>query len=261
MPNRSNRGRTGRTIDAVETSCRIVDLLDERGTAGVSELARELDRSKSTIHSHLRTLEQCGYVVREGNGYRPSLRFLDISENLRENHLDIYRSSREVLQNLAEETEEYAWLMVEENGKGVFINSARGSEAAITTNIRLGKPYHLHGLSSGKAILAALPRERVIEIIDKHGLPQFTEGTITDRDRLLETLDCIEEQGVAFSQGETTVGIKAIGAPIYGVDGGILGAVSISGPESRMGGEWYEETAPELVLNAANLIEIHTAYE
>ena len=151
-------------------------------------------------------------------------------------------------------------MMVEERGKGVFINAIRGSEAAVITNIRLGKPYHLHGFAAGKAILAALPRERVTEIIDAHGLPGFTDGTITNRERLFDVLDRIEEEGVAFSQGETTPGIRAVGASIRGVDGDVLGGVGISGPKTRMRDEWYHETAVELVTNAANLIEIDVAY-
>lgn len=249
-----------RMINSVKTSFRIIEHLDTHEGAGVSELARKLGHSKSTIHNHLRTLNELGYVYREGNEYRPSLRFLDVSENLRENHLDVYRSSKEVLQELARDSEEYAWLMIEERGKGVFINSSRGSEAAVTTNLRLGKPYHLHGFSTGKAILSALPRDRVEDIVREHGLPQFTDRTITERAELFEALDQIAERGVAFSQGETTPGVKAVGAPIISPDGDVLGAVGISGPKSRMKGAWYEQEAPELVVNTANLVEIHTTY-
>ncbi|WP_245957315.1 helix-turn-helix domain-containing protein [Haloplanus rubicundus] len=43
-------------------------------SATVTELAADLDASKSTIHNHLTTLVELGYVVTEGNVYHLGLR-------------------------------------------------------------------------------------------------------------------------------------------------------------------------------------------
>lgn len=62
--------RPGRTIRSVQIAFNIIDLLQEEAGIGVTRIADELGHSKSTVHSHLRTLEERRIIVREGDGYR-----------------------------------------------------------------------------------------------------------------------------------------------------------------------------------------------
>jgi len=64
------------SVGATERSFRIIEQLGERG-GGVSELAESLSISKSTVHNHLQTLRELGYVVQDGDEYRLGLQFLD----------------------------------------------------------------------------------------------------------------------------------------------------------------------------------------
>lgn len=62
-------GNTPRTVKTVETCFEILDCLEERDKAGVTELAETLDLSKSAIHRHLTTLVNRGRVVNEDGYY------------------------------------------------------------------------------------------------------------------------------------------------------------------------------------------------
>jgi DNA-binding IclR family transcriptional regulator len=62
-----------RQVKGVQTSLRIVDALIERNRAGITELAKQLDLSKATVHTHLSTLAAANYVVKEDGKYSPSL--------------------------------------------------------------------------------------------------------------------------------------------------------------------------------------------
>lgn len=94
-------------------------------------------------------------------------------------------------------------------------------------------------------------------IIDRHGLPGRTDRTITDRERLYEELETVRERGFARNDGEEVRGIRAVGAPILTGDDSVLGAISISGPESRLQGDRFEEELPTRVMSAANVIEVN----
>ena len=76
--------RTPRTVDAVETACELLDVLEERREAGVTELAEEVDVNKSTVYNHLSTLRKQHYVVKEGTSYRLSLRSLSMAETVKQ---------------------------------------------------------------------------------------------------------------------------------------------------------------------------------
>jgi DNA-binding IclR family transcriptional regulator len=105
-----------------------------------------------------------------------------------------------------------------------------------------------------------LPEERVVEIIEYHGLPQQSPKTITDPDDLLAELATIREQGYALDDEERTEGLRCIGAPVHNADNEVLGAISVSAPISRMQNERIEEELPERVLSAVNLIELNMTY-
>ena len=246
---------SGRRVQAVQISCSILEALREMDGAGVSELADRLDRSKATIHSHLATLVDNEFVVKHDDSYEISLRFVDIGEYAK-NQIDIYEVAKDEVDRLAEETGEVAQFMVEEHGRGVYLHKSSG-ENAIQTASYTGNRKDLHCTALGKAILSQLPAERVDEIIDRHGLPQRTENTVSSREELFDALETIRDQGVAFDDEEILQGLRCIAAPIQHPTGDIHGAISISGPTSRFKGDRFHEELPEVVKGAANVIEVN----
>jgi DNA-binding IclR family transcriptional regulator len=119
---------------------------------------------------------------------------------------------------------------------------------------------HLHCTALGKAILAYLPEERVREIIDTHGLPERTDATITDEEELFDELEGIRDRGYARDMEERVAGLLCVAAPIRNLDGDPLGAISVSGPTSRMKGERFDEEVPEELTSTANVIELNLNY-
>jgi DNA-binding IclR family transcriptional regulator len=226
---------------------------------GVSVLASELDRPKSTVHDHLRTLEQLGYVIKEGEEYRPSTKLLELGARSR-NQMEIYKQAKEEINSLAEETGEHSSLVVEENGRGVLLHTARGDKA-VQVDIHSGMRIRLHTTAPGKAILAYLRRERVEAIIDEHGLPRMTNRTITERAALFENLETIRERGYALDREERIEGMRAAAAPVLSRDDDVLGAVSIYGPTNRIAEMGFEDTLPKQLLRTANIIEINYNYQ
>ncbi|WIV66999.1 IclR family transcriptional regulator [Natrialbaceae archaeon AArc-T1-2] len=247
-----------RTINAVETAFDIVEHLKEVDGAGVTELATELDLAKSTVHNHLATLYSKGYVVRDGDTYRVALRFLDLGNYAREED-PLYQVGQEKVDELAAETGEKVWILAEEHGRAVHLYDASGKRS-VRTYARTGQLNYLHQLAAGKAILAYLPDERVMEIIDRYGLPARTDDTITDPDELRADLERIRERGFAQNREESIPGLHAVGVPITDEDGVAIGSLSLSAPAKRLRGERFDEKIPNLLLGVANEIEINMAY-
>lgn len=244
-------------VKTAETIFGIVEGLEEREEAGVSELADHLGLAVSTVHDHLTTLEELGYVAKDDKRYRLGLKFLRLGVNARRN-VDVYPLVEPYLEKIADETGETAWLVVEEDGLSVHLARTRGDEGVETAN-RVGRRSHLHYHAGGKAILAQLPRERVEEIVDRHGLPGLTENTITTPEVLYEELAEIRDRGYALNDNEEIVGTRSVAAPVV-VDDRVLGAVSVSGPANRLKDERFEGEFPELVSGITNEIELKIRY-
>lgn len=247
------------TIGSVETTLDVIDALRERNGAGVSELASLLDVSKSTIHRHLTTLYNRGYVTRSGDTYMVGLEFLNQGIHSR-NKYKIYDIAYTKVVELAEETGERTWCIVEENGIGYYLCGASGKHP-VHPPVRTGQWSHLHQTSGGKAILAQQSPERIDEIVERYGLPAKTEHTITDPDVLSRELETVRESGIAFNKQESLPGLHAVGAPILDQKTGmVLGAISISGPANRLKPSVMEGELAELILGTTNEIEINITY-
>lgn len=245
-------------IRAVQSTLDIIATLKERDGAGVTELAKAVGVSKGTVHNHLVTLEENSYVVKDDDDtYHLGLKFLDISHVV-QSQIPILDLVRSEVDQLAAESGEMALFTVEEHGVGVCLHVAYG-ENAVRTPLHVGYRSELHHTAVGKAILAHVPRERVEEIVERRGLPEITENTITDEEELFEQLDEIERRGYALNEQETIHGLVGVGAPVKNQDGTVLGALSIIGPNSRMDDERLHQELPDMIVRSVNIIEVNSA--
>lgn len=247
-----------RPVTTTRTSFRILERLKEEEPLGATEVADRLELAKSTVHRHLRTLADDGYVVRGEGGYRVGLRLFDLGAHARQAR-ELYHVARPKVDELAAETEEKVWCITEEAGMSVHLYGASGKRS-VRTSAREGQRYHLHQTAAGKAVLAHLPEERVDRIVDRHGLPALTDETLTRRDGLFEQLERIRDRGYALNREESITGLHAVGVPVTDAGDVAVGAISVSGPANRLKGDRLTEELPDLLLGASNEIELNLTY-
>lgn len=258
MPDHDSPSTATNGIKSIDTTFRIVNELKKQNGAGITVLADTLGRSKSTIHSHLATLEEQEYVVKDGDTYHVGLRFLTLGGHAR-TRMNIAETAKPEIDDLAAETGETATVMTEEYGRGVYLYQTQGQQA-VNTDSNIGTRVQLHCTAVGKAVLAHLDEERVETILDRQGLSKRTENTITDRETLRAELERIRERGYAFDEEERIEGIRCVAAPITIGDDDVLGALSVSGPTRRINGDRFEEKLPTEVTDAARVVEINMEY-
>ncbi|WP_101295592.1 IclR family transcriptional regulator [Halegenticoccus soli] len=238
-------------VRTTTTSLRIVEALRELDGAGVTELANRLDISKSAVHKHLTTLHRLGYVRREGNTYQVGLQFLHLGLYARD-RLPVFETGRDAVERLAEATGHATNLMVYDGGYGVYVRHIPGGG---DDPIREGERVYLHATAAGKAILAFLDEGERRSVLERIGLPEMTEKTITDRARLERELRSVRDQRLAFDREEYAEGYQCVASPVVGPDGVTAAAVSVSGSMDRMTGKTLEEDVTGLVVSTAKSIE------
>lgn len=243
-----------RRLKSVSQSFTIIEYLRERDGATLSEIADDLEMPISTAHIHLATLLDSDYVVKVNDEYDCSFRFLATGGEMRDG-LALYQSAKTEIDDLREKLGEHANLTVEQNGYAVQLYKSESPES-IDDNAPLGRHLHLHSTATGKAILAQLSADELEAVIEKRGLPAVTENTVTDEDALRDELQTIRDRGYSVNRGEHFPGVSAVATSIISEPDGLIGAISVSGPLSRMGADRIEdELVPEL-HNTQNIIEL-----
>ena len=241
-------------VQTSETTFDVVEVLLERGKTRIDTLTDELNIAESTAYRHLATLENRGYVLKDGNHYQASLKFLTIGGYLRR-RVPAYPMIKEKVDGLAAETGERAQFIVREGDKRVYLYTETGARP-VQTGAYTGRRGLIHASAAGKSILANLSESRREAVIDDLEFTQVGPNTITDPDELEAELATVREQGYAMNLEESTKGVHAIGTAVRGKNE-IIGALSVSGPATRLKRDRLTDGLLDVVQAASNELELH----
>ena len=117
---------------------------------------------------------------------------------------------------------------------------------------QLGRRAAAHRTSSGKVIIASLPRPERERLLEDLILDRATEFTITDPAELREELALTLRRGYAENRQESELGVVSVAAPIRDATGHAVAALSLAGPSERM--EEKKETYAEAVMLLARTV-------
>ena len=247
------------TVTTVARTFDILAMLEENNGWGVTDLATALSLPKSSVHRHLKTLEEAGFVVQEGAEYYLGLQFLYYGTIARRRY-DPQSAIRAGIKYVAEQTNERAQYMVWEHDAVVYAYRELG-ERAVRTGTMVGKRMPVHATSGGKVMLAELPESDRDKFLDREELVRYTDSTITDRDALVEELRRIQRKGYGVNDQEYIDGLRAVSVPIGAPQQGVFGSLGVSGPTHRLNDERIEQELPDLLLGVANEIELKYRHE
>jgi len=245
-----------KTIKAVQTSHEVLSNLRRLGAPTLNNLDSSMKLSKTSIHNHLNTLLELGYIRQEDNRYMLDIGQLQFAGYARDHH-PLYLEGVMYAVQLAQRTGEIASISTEHMNQQMTIFVVRGDQG-LKTETRLGNRSPMHQTASGKAMLALMSEERQERILDAMPLEPGTEHTITDINELLSELEEIHQQGYGFNDEERRSGVRAVAAPITNRRSKeLVGALAISGPTTRLKGQLFEDELPNLLREYSDMIEVN----
>jgi len=257
---RSHVSASGRfTLDSVSKTLKVLKCFTrENPVWRVSELARELNMTKSSVSRILSTLASEGFVIQDpdSRSFRIGTVVLSIGDACRSSY-EVFHESRPILKELVENVHETVQLSVLENIEVVIIESIEGKHPMRYT-ASVGSRSPVHCSSSGKALLGFRSDDLIDRVIEA-GLPAWTSRTITDAQAFREEMRRIRKQGYAISNEERFEGVTAIAAPVLDDKGNAIAAVNVVGPTYRIKRENLDRCIRHLT-KAAQLISKSMGY-
>lgn len=199
--------------------------------AGISltELVDKLGVARSTVYRILNSLSAHGLVARVngGSSYELGPKFVELARRISPNadRVTLAEAAKPILQSAAERIRESFKLSAPEGDEMMTI-FAVPSPAEYALSVRVGSLSPKHVGASGKLALAYMDPAAVVQYCAK-GLVARTSYTITEPDALIEALDRIRQDGFADDNLESSLGIRALAAPVFDADGQFVAAVSV----------------------------------
>lgn len=222
----------------IQSVSRALDILEAftvgQEELGVTELSRKLKLHKNNVFRLLATLETRGYVEQDrGTGnYRLGMKTFEVASVFL-HHLGLVKQARPVLEQLARETGETAYLGVLEGSFVVCVDMVETTQP-VRVVPHLGRRLPAYATALGKAQLAFRPQDELDELWKLHELVPITARTLSLQSRLGEDLARTASQELALEDEELEVGVRAAAAPVRDYARRVVGAVGIRGPASRL---------------------------
>jgi DNA-binding IclR family transcriptional regulator len=224
------------TVQAIE---RAIDVLFSLGASttelGLAEIADGVNLPKNTVHRILVALRNKSMVRQDPATQRYALhpKVLELG-SLFHAQVDLITIARPFLDQLRDRFKETAVLALRTGFTFTHVAySPSPHEHRITPVV--GVQFPLHWGAFGRAILAGLAAAEVAAFLNGEVLTPATAKTITDPTCLTAELKGCQDRGVALSIGERVPGVFAFAAAIESGRTSPVGAVGLTGPESRLG--------------------------
>jgi DNA-binding IclR family transcriptional regulator len=245
------RGESAGGVQSVDRAVSVLQILAQRGEAGVSEVAADIGVHKSTAFRLLAALEERELVeqTQDRGKYRLGFGILRLASAV-PGQLDVTQQARPICEQLAAQLGETVNIAVRRSHFVVNLDQARGPSAVGTHNW-VGELTPLHATSSGKVLLAYMTSEERRNVLASSGLARLTPQTITSQRELEAQFEAAARDGYAFSVEELEEGLNAVAAPVRDHTGAVIAALSVSGPVYRFSEERMRDVTPDVVAAAA----------
>jgi IclR family transcriptional regulator, acetate operon repressor len=210
-------------VQSVERAFILLETLAEAGPEGMtlSDLSRVLAVSKSSAYAILDTMLGRGFVADSGAGmhrrYRLGMALARLGDVV-VSQIALRDVAMPALRSLTEETSLTSRVAVLDELYAVVIGRVDAPQSAVR-----------FAAAVGKAMLATMSDERVLEIAAATELPAKTAHTIVDGGALRRDLSTVRRRGYAIDDEEDTEGVFCVGAAVVDHTAHCVGAISATG--------------------------------
>ncbi|MGH2374435.1 MAG: IclR family transcriptional regulator [bacterium] len=240
-----------RLVPAVERAIRILRLLaSDGGPRRLTDLSRALAVSKSTLFELLATLEQLGFVERDGEtrAFRLGYGVLELG-NAVLRRLDLRQVARPYLTRLRDAIGETAVLHMRAD-QGALIVDRVESDHQLKVVAPVGHRLPPFAGSVAKVFAAELADKELTALLRVRVLRAFTPRSMTSAQRYRKEILRVRRRGYAVDDEEYLPGVCAVSAPVLDSRGRTVAAVTIVGSSVRLS-EARMRQAATAVLDAA----------
>ena len=239
--------RSGKSAGGVQSIVRALSLLDalaenDEGLT-LTALARKVSLPPSSAHRLLTTLQRRRFVRfdQATMAWQVGVQAFVVGNAFARTR-DVSLLAKPYMRRLMEETGETVNLYVLSGGESVVCMAQVQCNHTIRAISRPGGQVRMHGSAAGKALLAHMRRQDVMDIVKRQGMSRVTPNTIVSLRKLHAELALTRNRGYSVDDEEFAIGLRCVAAPIFDERGSVHAALSIAGPTARI----HDERLPLL---------------
>lgn len=199
----------------------------------VSEIVAATGLGKTVVLRILATLSAGRFVERDAASgrYRLGSSFITLAQKALQQNPLVLRA-KPVVEEIVALTGDIGLLMTLDRGMSLCIERRVGSSPIAAMGTAIGTRSPIHG-GGGPFALLAFSDDAFVEEYLSQPLQRMTSRTVSDPVRVRERIQEARERGFTIGEEDLFEYIVAIGVPIRGVGGELLGSLSVGSINHR----------------------------
>lgn len=196
----------------------------------ITELASLTGLSKSHISKISAALADAGLVRQDPTtqAYSVAVRCFVLGSQFF-NQDELSAKAIPLLRALVGQTGHSTRLSVLDDGKATYLIGVNGP-LFTDSPWKIGMYMPMHSTAAGRVLLAFTAEAQAQALVERLPLTPITAHTVVDRAAFREMIERVRQQGFSISRDENTMGLSAIGAPVFDAARRAVGALSIAFP-------------------------------
>ncbi|MGR3659975.1 MAG: IclR family transcriptional regulator [Paracoccaceae bacterium] len=259
MADPKNPEKTSYSVPPVERAFSLLRHIGKgRKCRNLSTTSRELSINRTTLIRLIHTLKENRMIeeIEEGAGYRLGSGAISLAAEAIHGR-DIVQISQPRLVELAQATGMSAHLAILDGTDIVYL-CREAPNTHLVSNMRAGSRLPAHASSSGRVILAEMSEDAIRTLFSGVDLEFRTKKTPLTLETVLAQMHQDRQAGLAWSEGNYEAGIGSCAAVVLDHRGKPVGAINVSGLESRFveEGSTYGGPIKKAVVSAAKQVSL-----
>jgi IclR family transcriptional regulator, acetate operon repressor len=240
-------------IQSLDRGLAILEMVGQaRRPVSVAELTPMLEIDRSSVFRLANTLRMRGFLIQlPSKEYVLGSAVCRLAGSFRWSH-GLIQIAREQVAALAARTGETTHLVIRDGRQAVFVDHEATAQP-VGVSVGSGRTEPLHCTAVGKALIADMDRDELLELFGSQRLSATTKRAIRSITELVKECQRTLKRGYAIDNEEFHKGVRCIAAPIRDGSGQIVAAIGISAPVDRLSESRCEKVAQEVKRAAAEI--------
>jgi IclR family KDG regulon transcriptional repressor len=227
----------------LDVAITIVKLLGESPYEySLTEIANQVGTGKSRVYKILVTLCEESLVVKNPKTKTYHLgpvvfRLGSVYSDLK----GIWEIARPIMKEIADTTKQSVYVGIWDGSQAFMAYKIDGSEDFTLYKGLTGKKTQINAGVAGKVLAAYQDPDLIEAILENNELQKKTPKTITEKGQILKEYEIIRSQGYAISDEEHTLGLYAIGVPVFDRNGQVWSCLCLGGRKQFFSKENVQE--------------------
>jgi DNA-binding IclR family transcriptional regulator len=214
-------------IKVMANSADLLNALADNGAMGVADIADAIAMPRPSVYRLLDALEHIGFVtIRDDGRAQLGTEILHLADAALAGIPEV-EAARPAMTRLNEATGQTVYLCAVRNKLVTCLDWVPGTKVTLLL-LNPGGSLPPHAGATSRAILAYDDNLRR-HVVDSAPLEKFTPHTLTTAKQVESDASLVRARGYSVSDEDVTIGVAALGVPLFNAAGSLRGALSVAG--------------------------------